>query len=194
MTREEWLNRLAERMEGWYPGEAIPPVRLSVGFTSGGLRSKRIGECWARECDPEGACHIFIHPGITDAIEVAAILAHELVHAVVGHEAKHGPEFKSVAVALGLVGPMTATQPGDLFRERIATILDDIGPFPSGVLQPSNGPRSTPKKQTTRMHKAECPDCGYTIRLSRKWADVGVPMCPASSCTGGEPAVRLVMV
>ena len=25
------------------------------------------------------------------------------------------------------------------------------------------------------------PECGYTIRLSKKWADVGLPTCP----TGG---------
>jgi hypothetical protein len=28
------------------------------------------------------------------------------------------------------------------------------------------------------MLKAECPECGYTIRLTKKWADVGLPTCP----------------
>ncbi|MDQ6920240.1 MAG: hypothetical protein M3256_12390 [Actinomycetota bacterium] len=28
------------------------------------------------------------------------------------------------------------------------------------------------------MLKAECPECGYTIRLTKKWADVGLPSCP----------------
>jgi hypothetical protein len=28
--------------------------------------------------------------------------------------------------------------------------------------------------------KAECGDCGYTVRVTRKWVDdVGVPHCPA---------------
>ena len=39
-------------------------------------------------------------------------------------------------------------------------------------------PDDRPKKQSTRMLKAECPECGYTIRLSKKWADVGLPNCP----------------
>jgi hypothetical protein len=33
-------------------------------------------------------------------------------------------------------------------------------------------PDDRPKKQ------AECPECGYTIRLSKRWADVGLPSCP----------------
>jgi hypothetical protein len=28
------------------------------------------------------------------------------------------------------------------------------------------------------MLKAECPECGYTIRLSKRWADLGLPSCP----------------
>ena len=44
-----------------------------------------------------------------------------------------------------------------------------------------------PKKQGTRMLKAECQGgvvdgqsepCGYTIRLSKKWAELGA-VCPA---------------
>jgi hypothetical protein len=37
--------------------------------------------------------------------------------------------------------------------------------------------RGTPK--TTRLRRLDCADgCGYTIRLSRKWLDVGLPSCP----------------
>lgn len=31
---------------------------------------------------------------------------------------------------------------------------------------------------TTRMRKAACPRCGYTIRLSRQWIAAGLPACP----------------
>src|SRR4030088_2490873 len=31
--------------------------------------------------------------------------------------------------------------------------------------------------------KADCPECGYTIRLTKKWADLGLPSCP----TDGAP-------
>jgi hypothetical protein len=37
--------------------------------------------------------------------------------------------------------------------------------------------RGTPK--TTRLRRLDCADgCGYTVRLSRKWLDVGLPSCP----------------
>src|SRR3989441_1526720 len=39
-------------------------------------------------------------------------------------------------------------------------------------------PDDRPKKQSTRLLKAECPECGYTIRLTKGWADLGLPTCP----------------
>jgi hypothetical protein len=42
-------------------------------------------------------------------------------------------------------------------------------------------PDDRPKKQSTRMLKAECLECGYTIRLTKKWADVGLPSCPTDA-------------
>ena len=53
-------------------------------------------------------------------------------------------------------------------------------------------PDDRPKKQSTRMLKAECPECGYTIRLAKKWADLGLPTCPTDGAAlmlndGREP-------
>lgn len=30
---------------------------------------------------------------------------------------------------------------------------------------------------TTRLRKAECPACGYIVRVSRKWLAMGLPTC-----------------
>ncbi|MCH3755961.1 hypothetical protein LZC13_10090, partial [Campylobacter coli] len=70
----------------------------------------------------------FIRPDLAHApdampAQIAAILAHELVHAAVGIAAGHGKAFKRVAVGLGLVGPMRATTPGDAFLAAVAPIL-----------------------------------------------------------------------
>lgn len=62
--------------------------------------------------------------------QIAAILAHELVHAAVGIAAGHGKAFKRIAVGLGLVGPMRATTPGDAFLAAVAPILAAAGPCP----------------------------------------------------------------
>ena len=31
---------------------------------------------------------------------------------------------------------------------------------------------------TCRQRKAECRDCGYTVRLTREWIARGLPLCP----------------
>lgn len=172
-TREEWLQDLVGRITEWYP--ALPPVRVSVGFTSKGIRSNRIGECWDK-ANGDGACHIFIHPKMVDPVDVAQVVAHELIHAALGCEAKHGPDFKRLAHKIGLEGKMTATVAGPAFKEAIAPILKQVGMYPHGALKAgvgSNGP-----KQSTRMLKIGCPMCGYTARTTQKWLDVGLPVCP----------------
>jgi hypothetical protein len=74
------------------------------------------------------------------------------------------------------------------------TALPQLGQYPHGAItgrgeilvpptEPGDKPiilrpDDRPKKQSTRMLKAECPECGYTIRLTKKWADVGLPRCP----------------
>lgn len=185
-TREAWLIELAARIAPWYSAP-VPPVRLSVGFTSKGGRSTRVGECWSPECDPDGACHIFLHPSLTNSLAIAGVLVHELVHAVVGHDAGHGPAFKAEAQALGLEGRMTATTVGEELAARLREVLDAIGPCPHGTLTTAAGKASTPKKQTTRMLKVVCPECGYVVRTTQKWLDVGAPICgPCSDPVSGD--------
>lgn len=173
--REAWLLDVAQRIAPWFDG-TVPGLRVSVGFSSKGRRSKVIGECWSPEADPDGRCHIFVHPSLTDPVEVAGTLAHEMVHAVVGCDKKHGPVFKRAGAAIGLDGPAKNMGPGPIFRERIAPILAAVGPYPHGELR-AGGAKSTPPKQDTRMIKASCA-CGYTVRASRKWLAQAIPSCP----------------
>lgn len=164
-------------MAPWFDG--MPGVRVSVGFTSAGRRSNRIGECWAPECDEEGRCHIFIHPALVDPVAVASTLAHELIHAAIGIDKKHGPVFKKAALRIGLAGKMRSTTAGPVFVEKVAAILDEIGAYPHGALKPG---ASTRRKQGTRMLKLMAPDCcGYVVRTTQKWIDEGMPLCPHST-------------
>lgn len=178
-TREAWLQNLVSSIRPWYEAEGltVPPVHISVGFTSKGARSKRIGECWHPDASDDGVPQVFIHPAYNDPEAVAAIVVHELIHAGLGPGKKHGPEFKRIAVPLGLEGRMTATTPSDGLLARLAPVLKDLGEYPHGALRPggsgSNGP-----KQTTRMLKATCPSCGYLVRTTQKWIDVATPLCP----------------
>src|SRR3546814_3233076 len=62
---------------------------VAIGFTSAGAKGKAIGECWDNRLSADGHFEIFIRPDLAHApdampAQIAAILAHELVHAAVG--------------------------------------------------------------------------------------------------------------
>jgi len=60
-------------------------------------------------------------------LQIAATLAHELTHAAVGIQAKHGKAFATVAKGLGLTGKMAATVPGPEFDKMIAPLCPQHG-------------------------------------------------------------------
>jgi hypothetical protein len=119
-----------------------------------------------------------IRPDIHAPGEVAAILAHELCHAAAGLKAGHGRAFRKVALAIGLEGPMTSTSAGEGFIALVAPILAAAGPLPHARLD-LDGLTTKPKKQGSRLIKCECGECGYVVRVARKWIDEkGAPHCP----------------
>lgn len=202
-NRETWLNMLAALMAPRFEelGYPLPAFRVSVGFTSGGKDSNAIGEAWHKSTSGDNRYEIFIRPDRDDSIEVAGVLAHELTHAAVGFEHGHKGAFATVALALGLQRPLTATTPGPEFIKWAQPFIDQLGPIPHAALRwgrkGSAGPRvgrgaggvelepegetdvsTGKKKQTTRLRKCECPECGYTVRVTAKWLDVGPPHCP----------------
>jgi hypothetical protein len=113
MNREEWLNQVAKRIAPWFENEgySLPRYRVAFGFPSTGKRGKRIGECWDGHASADGTFEVLIRPDQSDPIAVAAILAHELVHAAVGLECGHKGAFRTVATRIGLEGKMRATVP-----------------------------------------------------------------------------------
>ena len=121
---------------------------------------------------------------------MAAILAHELAHAAVGNENHHNGVFRKCATGLGLIGPMKATRPGPAFEAIWKEIAAGVGPYPHAALGSAMGLSSQPPKQGTRMVKVECPDCGYTVRTTRKWIDIGIPTCPNPACDAPEMEVK----
>jgi hypothetical protein len=197
-TREQWLGRAIEMMRPEFAAAGAPlPENLAVScsWPSGNPRTV-IGECWVAEASSRGYVEVFISPVLDQVAGVQGVLVtlrHELVHAA-GRRG-HGKEFRALAVELGLTGPMTATVASPELLDFINwTLLPQLGQYPHGAItgrgeivvpptEPGDKPiilrpDDRPKKQSTRMLKAECPECGYTIRLTKKWADVGLPSCP----------------
>lgn len=181
-SREDWLNAaiLALRPLAEARGYKIPEkLRASCGFPKG--RAKAIGQCWSSLSSKDNTFETFISPTISETARVLDILVHEIGHAAVGLEAKHGPKFAKFCKAFHLVGPWKSTTAGPEFAERVfAPVMTALGnvKYPhASMIEMTTGT----KKQTTRMLKCVCKDCGYTARTTAKWLDeVGPPLCPCN--------------
>jgi hypothetical protein len=115
------------------------------------------------------------------------LLLHELAHAENDHKEikdccgrRHNKKFKVMAEALGLVvlDPDKSvgygyTDLGDGAKTFLAKIAFKRELFELCRITP--GPKAP--KPGSRMLKCVCPACGYTVRTTQKWLDVGVPTC-----------------
>lgn len=162
-------------------GHEIPKVRVTCGWPSHAALSKKrraIGECWDKSQTQDDVAQIFISPLLEEVNGeqgVLEVLVHELVHAVVGCKAQHRGPFSRLAGAVGLVKPWTSTLATPELQERFKIISDELGPYPHAPIIPSLKDR---KPQGSRLIKAECDECGYTVRVTKKWLDIGPPHCP----------------
>src|SRR5690606_31712113 len=119
---------------------------------------------------------IFISPTLDDTTEVLSTLLHEMVHVAVGLACGHVGPFKVCATDLGLVGPMTSTfASADLVKFFERKIEKRIGKYPHASIEAMT---NFVRKQPTRLVKAKCGGCGYTIRSTMKWLLLAVPSCP----------------
>lgn len=184
-TREDWLNEFVRESRAEFAdrGFTVPEhVRISVGFTSKGKRSKAIGECWNPAASKDQHFELFIHPGLLgNRSRVADVATHEICHTIVP-DANHGKPFKRVATAIGLTGKMTATEAGPAWHCWADPIVNRLGEIPGSELDCSS---PVLRKEGTRLLKAECAGCGFVFRVTRKWIDAsGELRCPNAACGG----------
>jgi SprT-like family len=178
MNREEWLMNATARLSQKIVanGGKMPDVRVSVGFpkSSGRNSNNVIGQCFNGIATTDGRPQIFIHPVLDDSKRVLDVLLHELIHGVMELGEGHGKNFARLAKACGLTGKMTATIATPELNQELDALISEIGEYPHAKLDASNA-----RKQSTRMIKCECEECGYIAYTSRKWLDaMGAPFCP----------------
>lgn len=172
-TREAWLMSAVDELKPllMQAGCAQLPQRninVSVGFPKGNAR-KVIGQHWsAKSSDDKNTVHIFISPTMGDAVDVLGVLLHELIHADDAGESGHNGHFAKIHKSVGLVGKTTASEVGDDLRPVLADVVATLGPFPHVKL---NLGEDGPKKQTTRMLKVGCGECGFIFRTTAKWVE-----------------------
>jgi len=177
-NREAWLNAAVTSMAEWFAevDVELPAIRVSCAWSK--RPGKGIAWCWKRERSADGTNEIQVSPEKDDPAEVLAALVHEVIHATDDCASKHSGYFKTIAANLGLTGKMTATVPNDELSSRITALAHNLGPYPHAALNPNAEAKD---KQTTRMIKVVCPEEGYTVRTTRKWIDVGLPLCPCGN-------------
>lgn len=184
MNREEWLTKISEKnilpLISIAGGKTDYKYRVSVGWPKGarGNGAEAIAQCWAPQVSADKVHEIFISPTLS-AQEAVEALIHEHVHASVGVKAKHKAAFRTLAVALGLTGKMTATVAGDELRAKIAAVIKSMPEYPHGVMSVA---KRAGAKPGSRLVKIICEACGYTLRGTRMWLDTGVPVCPNEEC------------
>ena len=188
-NREAWLMQAVEFFAPLFKSAKfpLPPVRVSTGWTKS-KACKALGECWHPDAADDKRPAIFISPALVEAEGeqgVLSVLVHELCHAADGNKSSHGPGFKKIALAVGLEGPMRATVSGPRLNADIKLCVAKIGKYPHSALH--LGTAAGEKKQSTRMIKCECEECGYVVRTARKWIiEVGAPHCPKHGAMGFE--------
>ena len=178
-SREDWLLAAATAIRPIFDAQGAadyPRFRVSCGFPKGGRGA--IGQAWTPSASGDETAELFISPELETLAEAGSpgvldVLAHELIHAIVGNEAGHKGPFRQLAKGIGLEGKMTATYPSEKLADELLHLVSDLGPYPHATLS-----RLTVKKQTTRMKLCECHNCGCKIRMTQKWLDeVGAPTC-----------------
>jgi hypothetical protein len=194
-TREAWLLAAIEQLKPLFSeqGAKVPAVRVSVGWPGGkGKKSTTIGQCWSSLAAKDKVAQVFVSPVLDSVEQILAVLTHELVHAVDDCKSGHKGPFAKLAKGLGLIGKMTETTAGPELVEKLRTISGELGEYPHARLSAGVGGLGEPK-QTTRMLKCECSECGYTARTTRKWLDeAGAPLCPKCTVELGEPVALVV--
>jgi hypothetical protein len=201
-TREAWLEAATDEFRTRFIEVGLPlpeRVHVSVGFSAGSRAENRqiLGSTWKRKASADGVNHVFISPEIATPTKVLETLLHELIHVADDVESGHRGRFAEVAVRFGFDGPMTSTPAGIALTAELMTIADALGDYPHGKLtipvRASRGAAapvgasgkvtSGPAPQANRYIKVICMNdvCvgfnGYTVRLVRKWLDVGLPGC-----------------
>lgn len=179
-NREAWLNSAIDLMAPDFKAAGLKLPRKKIHISVGPTQARyyhtatgNIGVTW-HEAGEKGVLHIFISPVLTDSIEVLATICHELIHCCFPPDTNHKKPFAEACKKLGLTPPWYATDVSPELEQRyVDMFLPVLGEYQQPMFDTSTSPQPG-----SRLLKASCPECGYIIRLTKKWAEQGLPACP----------------
>ena len=181
INRETWLNLMIDKSvplfdeAGFKISDIREKLKVSCSFIQGSRGSKlknAIGVHYNPSVSADGFHEMMIQPSISDSVQAVGVLIHEMVHSIQTHlyhdkngflnVKPHGKEFRKIALAVGLEGKMTATTESPKLKAIIQKWIDELGEYPHAKMTLND----SRKKQTTRMIKLECRQCGFICRAS----------------------------
>lgn len=182
-TREDWLQAAVADLRPMFDLLGRPlatNIRVSCGYPLNFKRNKRLGDCHASTESADKSMEIFIAPTVDKPRHVFTVLLSQLCRTTSG-ALSYGTSYNVIATAMGLQGADSGWREFDLLPDYVSTysaMIDGLGAYPHAEMSITEI-----KTQNTRMLKAFCPVCDYTVRLSTKWALLGLPTCPLDSTT-----------
>jgi hypothetical protein len=199
LNREAWLTAFAEAIAPIIEqrtGHKVPlsTTRLSCSFPRTRATPNRktgaftIGQCLMGH--KSGLNEIMINPLRDVVIDdeghgIAETITHELLHAALPIKTGHKAPFAKAAKAMGMEGKPTSTNAGPELVALFRKIAEPLGAYPHQAIDGEFG-----KKQSTRLLKVQCTDCGYvneagngyTARITMTWIEnAGLPTCPCGA-------------
>src|ERR1035438_2833035 len=167
INREDWLMQAAEGLAKLFVArKQFPnPYRVTCGWpchAALSLRRRTLGECHSDKSSADGVREIFISPAISDTVEVAGVLCHELIHACLHPKVGHVGEFVRACKVLGMAGKPRSAMPGKELALKIRGVTDLLGEYPHKPLQPKPKPVK-PSPKLVRLFCTECP-CSVWIK------------------------------
>lgn len=179
-TREGWLAAGMKALGHRYfedKGYGLPArMQCSCGWCRG--NAKAIGQCWSPEVTADGTTHMFICPTLGEPVTVLATLLHEMIHAAIGVEEKHGKLFRKLAKEMGLAGRATATyaEPGTPLHADLCIIAEKLGVYPHSAMVKKPAKQ---KKSNGWIRLRSTEDENYKVVISPKMVEEhGAPVDP----------------
>ena len=162
LNRETWLeagiilliDRVFEDLGKVDPAKfAEIPYRVACGFPVGsrGGKTVALGQTFNKRISDDNTVEVVVNAVMDQPMDVLPVLAHELVHVLVGLECGHRGAFSSTARAIGLDGKLTATVAGPRLTPVLEAIATELGEYPHGSIDPN-----ARKKQGVRNLKIIC--------------------------------------
>lgn len=182
-TREAWLAQAVELCRPLFKGQAELPKTIHA-ICSFPLKSpKAIGMHLSAKWTQKQGCYVLLSPVEADPVEVLDTLIHELCHAAISATDDvmrgHSKEFKLLARAMGLEGPIRATHAGPELKAKLQKISKDLGPYPHAKIVLQAEPKKEGSKNSVRLVSPV--DEKYSVWITPKQLEEhGAPSCPIS--------------